>query len=725
MRGDLTVREQTYQGRRFWVIKDPLALKYYRFEQEEISILEMLDGQSSLEEIQRQFEARFAPQKITLQELHQLVGMLHRAALVVSDAPGQGEQLLERSCQSRNKERLARLTNILSVRFKGFDPDWLLTRLDRLCGWYFSRPSLASTLLLACGALLLIATQFDQFQAKLPAFQDFFASQNWIWLAVALGLTKVLHEFGHGLACKRFGGECHEMGVMLLILTPCLYCNVSDSWLLPNKWHRAAIGAAGMYVELTLASICTFLWWFTYPGLLHYLCLNVMVVCSVSTLLFNANPLLRYDGYYILSDLLEIPNLRQKADAILRRKLGAWLCGLPEQPDPFLPRRRQVLFATFAIAATVYKWLVTLAILWFLQGVFEPYGLRVVGQALACFVIVGMVVQPLWQLAQFLRVPGRIDRVKKPRVAMSGAVGMVLLAAVWFVPIPFHVRCSLYLQPRDASSVYVESAGSLSRILARPGDWVDAGQPMIALENIDVAVEIEQLRGERQRLESRLASLRQRAFDDEQAAGEISEVEQMLAATDEQIAAREQDERKLTIAAPAAGVVIPSPAILAGNRDPGRLPTWAGTPFDERNRRAFLAEGVAICQVGDPNRLEAILMIDERDVEFLHPGQTVDLFLEPVPGRRFRSRVEQLSQVDMKVAPRNLSSKSGGELLARTDSAGLDRPLNTTYQANAFLDDETGLLLVGATGQGKIHARPQTLAQRLWRYLCHTFHFDV
>ena len=92
-------------------------------------------------------------------------------------------------------------------------------------------------------------------RAKLPAFHEFFGMKNWLWLAVTLAITKVIHEFGHGLSCKRFGGECHEMGLMLLVLTPCLYCNVSDSWMLPSKWRRAAIGAAGMYVEIVMASV--------------------------------------------------------------------------------------------------------------------------------------------------------------------------------------------------------------------------------------------------------------------------------------------------------------------------------------------------------------------------------------------------------------------------------------------------------------------------------------
>ncbi len=184
---------------------------------------------------------------------------------------------------------------------------------------------------------------------------------------IVLACTKILHEFGHGLSCKHFGGECHEMGVMILVLTPCLYCNVSDSWMLPNKWHRAAIGAAGMYVEVVLASICTFIWWFSEPGLLNYICLNMMFVCSVSTILFNANPLLRYDGYYILTDILEIPNLRQKATTILSRKLGKWCLGLEPPDDPFLPQRNQGLFALYTVAAAVYRWVVLFSILYFLE----------------------------------------------------------------------------------------------------------------------------------------------------------------------------------------------------------------------------------------------------------------------------------------------------------------------------------------------------------------------
>ena len=182
--------------------------------------------------------------------------MLHRSGLVLSDSPGQGVQLKKRRDEKKRKELIGAFSNILAFRFKGFDPERLLNFMYPYCSWFFTTTATICSLILAFLALMLVIVQFDVFQARLPSFQSFFAAQNWLLIAGVLGVTKVIHEFGHGLSCKHFGGECHEMGVMFLVLTPCLYCNVSDSWMLPNRWHRAAIGAAGMYVELVIASDC-------------------------------------------------------------------------------------------------------------------------------------------------------------------------------------------------------------------------------------------------------------------------------------------------------------------------------------------------------------------------------------------------------------------------------------------------------------------------------------
>jgi len=725
MRSDLTVDQHTYLGRKYWVVKDRLAQKYYRFEEEEFALLKMLDGESSLQDIQGEFERRFSPQKIATRELHQLVSMLHRSALVVSDAAGQGQQLYKRHVQSTNRQRMGALTNVLCIRFKGFDPDSLLTWLDRRIGWIFSVPCLIFSLVLAISAALLVGVQFDVFWARMPGFHAFFATENWIWLSLTLAITKVLHEFGHGLSCKRLGGECHEMGMMMLVLTPCLYCNVSDSWMLPNKWHRAAIGAAGMYIEIVLASICTFIWWFTHPGLLNYISFNVMFVCSVSTLMFNANPLLRYDGYYILSDVTEIPNLRQKATTILQRKLGAWCLGLSEPADPFLPRQRQSFFAAYSIAAAAYRWLVVFGILWFLYKVFEPYGLKIVGQLIAMMSLYGLLVAPVWKLAKFFYVPGRMDQVNKPRMIASIAGIVIVLLAIFLLPLPHYTNCSLYLQPRDAASVYVETPGAIQQVHVRGGEWVDEDQPLVTLASHDIQISIAQIVGAKRQLEAKRRSLQQRSFEDQTAGAEIAEVTEALTAREEQLQNRLRDAQRLAITAPMAGWVIPPPRVPASPRDGATLPSWSGTPLEPRNRSAFLPEGVPVCQIGDPQRLEAILAIDQGDMEFVRKGQSVEIMLEQLPGKRFRSEIGQIAQLDMKVMPRSLSSKSGGDVVTSTDQSGRERPSSTTYQGSAAIDDEDGLLLVGATGTAKIHTGHRTVAQRVWRYVCQTFNLEV
>ena len=388
-RPDLSAQRQRYQGRTYYVIKDPVGLHYFRFQEEEYAILYMLDGNTSLDEIKERFEAQFPPQKITLEEIQHFLGMLHQSGLILAGVQGQGTQLLKRRGERRQKELLGLITNILCIRFKGIDPQRLLDWLYPKIAWFFSPAAVAISVMMMVAALLLVGAQFETFRAKLPGFHDFFNASNAILLGLTLALTKVFHEFGHGLSCRHFGGECHELGVMFLVLTPCLYCNVSDSWMLPNKWHRAAIGAAGMYVEVVLASIATGVWWFSQPGVANSLALNVMFICSVSTVIFNGNPLLRYDGYYILADVVEIPNLRQKATTILGQKMGEWFLGMEPSEDPFLPKRNQVFFVLYSVASAFYRWLVVFSILFFLYQLGKPYQLEIIGQVMAMIALGG------------------------------------------------------------------------------------------------------------------------------------------------------------------------------------------------------------------------------------------------------------------------------------------------------------------------------------------------
>ena len=723
-RRDLVAARQRFQGQPCWMVKEPLGLTYTRLEDEEYALLEMLDGRASLAEMKAAFEARFAPQKISLEEIQQFLSTLHQSGLVIADLPGQGGKLLERGHQRQRRERWANWTNPLAVRFRGFDPSRMLDALYPLVRWLFSPLAIAAAVGLMLSAALLVLVQFDTVMARMPSFHGFFAAQNWFYLALTLAVTKVLHELGHAFCCKHFGGQCHEMGAMLLVFTPCLYANVTDSWMLPSRWQRAAIGAAGMFVELTIAAAATFLWWFSNPGLFNFLCLSTMFVCSVSTLAFNANPLMRYDGYYILSDLVEIPNLRQKASSVLNRRLSSLCLGLESPPDPFMPRRHRFLLGTYAIAAAVYRWVITFSILWFLYKMFEPYRLEILGQLLAIASLYGLIVRPLWQVAKFFHVPGRIYQVKRARLlATLGLLAAGLLAAL-FAPLPAPVFCALEIKPRDATPVYVDVPGILSVVHVRPGDHVSPGQPLGELRSVDLQLDVDRLLGKQAELRSRLASLQQQRFRDEKAGLEIAEVRELLDHVTEQLAQKQTNLARLRLTAPVAGAVLLPPAAKP-HETAGELPRWSGTPLEAKNLGATLEPSTMFCQIGDPKRYDAMLAIDQADIPRIARRQMVEIQLVQLPGRVYRSEIEEIANHKLDFTSARLSQKSGGELATQTDADGNERPLSTTYQARVAIDDPEGLLRQGLRGEAKIHAGSETIAGRLWRYLARTFNFEL
>lgn len=725
MRADLTARRQRYQGQTYWVVKEPIGLKYFRFQEEEFAVLNMLKEGVSLEDIKTKFEEDFAPHKITYQDLQQFIGTLHRSGLVVSDAPGQGKQLRKRRDERKRKEFLARISNVLAIRFKGIDPERFLNWTFPYVRWFFSRTAMIIILTIAVAALLLVAVQFQEFRSRLPAFESFFGPKNWLLLGATLAVTKILHEFGHGYLCKKFGGECHEMGVMFLVLTPCLYCNVSDSWMLPNKWHRAAIGAGGIFVELCLASIATFVWWFSDPGMLNHLALRVMFICSISTILFNGNPLLRFDGYYILADVVEIPNLRQKASKILQRVMGKVCLGLEMPEDPFLPQRNHGFFILYTIAAVMYRWFIFFSILFFLNKVFEPYGLKIIGQIIALMGMFGLFVQPLWQLGKFMHVPGRMDQVKWPRFYTTVAIAVTILLVILFMPLPRKVRCSLQMEPRDAESVYVHTPGQLVEVLARPGDVVEEGQELVRLDSPTLELEIETARAKKEEYEVQLRNLQLQRSRDRRAADQIPAVEALLNASRLELAEKEDQYARLVLRAPVDGTVLPAPFRTEQKRVQRALPSWSGSVFDAKNRGMFLEVGQApLVQIGDPTKFEAIMAIDQADNEFVEVGQPVEIKLDALAWLVFKGQVDEKSIRDMEVAPRPLGNQAGGNLATRTDAVtGREIPLNATYQARAAIDDPDGVIGIGYRGRARVRAGWQTLGNRIWRYLARTFHF--
>lgn len=741
MRPDLTARRQRYHGQSYWVVKEPIGLNYYRFHEEEYAILCMLDGRSSLESIKERFEQEFTPQKITYQDLQQFVGMLHRSGLVVANAIGQGHQLRKRRDEKKRRERLGKFTNIFALRWRGIDPERILSKIYPYTGWFFSMPMVIFNVLVAITALMLIIVQFDVFRSRLPSFHQFFGNwQNWLVMAVVMAGAKVLHEFGHGISCKRFGGECHEMGFMLLVFTPALYCNVSDSWMLPSKWRRAAIGAAGMYVEMILASLATLTWWFTDPTtLLNQICLSLMFICSVSTLMFNGNPLLRFDGYYILMDLTEIPNLRQKATEVLKRFMMNLCMGVEQPENPFLPRGNRFFFGFYTVAAVCYRWVVVLSILLFLNKVLEPYGLKIVGRLIGMLGFFGLVVQPAWQLGKFFYMPGRMHKVKRVRMVASLAVVAVVVAVFFFVPLPFHVGCEFHVKPRDATTVYAAVAGQLIRVTdaLESGTSVQAGTVLAQMENVDLELSVSQLEGKLRELEVESHVLKRQQRFDQDAGLRINELENQRESLLELLAEQQLELDRLTVRSPVGGIVMP--VTQKPDRDPpqGQLPQWTGALLDGKNRQAYLSPSDKLCQIGDPENLVAELVIDQADVELVRTamaqrrrkGQSpvpIELMLDSLPGEVLHSELERIALAELTQTPLGLSTHAGGDVDSKVDQeSGMPEPLSTSYPAIAELPEDIGNVQLGMRGKAKLYTGWQPLASRLYRFLSRTFHFEL
>lgn len=724
-RPDLEARRHRYHGRSYWVVKEPVGLNYFRFHEEEYAILNMLDGNTSLQTIKDEFQKQFAPQRITLQDLQQFIGMLHRSGLVISQMNGQGQQLRRRGDQRRRKELFGKFANIFALRFRGIDPERILNRLLPWFGWLFTPAALVGTLCLALSALMLVLLQFKKFQTKLPTFEQFFAAENWIWLGITMALVKIIHEFGHGLSCKKFGGECHEMGLMLLVFTPCLYCNVSDSWMLPNKWQRVFIGAAGMYVELILASIATFVWWYSAPGFVNYLALAVIFICSVSTVVFNGNPLLRFDGYYILMDILEIPNLRQKSTEVLKRWFQSFCLGLELQDNPFLPQRNKFWFAAFTVAAGIYRWVVVIGIFMFLNKVLEPYGLKRLGQIAAFSGLIGMTIPPIMATYKFFKTPGKASKMKRSRVMATALVAVAAIAIVAFVPFPFHIDTAVEVRPTDAYGIYSVVPGRVVQWHKKPGDKVEEGELIATLDNLDLRLKKTAYEGEFRVAQVRLDVMEKQSVANGEIRSQIGAQREIRDAAAQKLRNLEERTALLEIRSPVSGIILPPPAKDSKKDSTDRLPSWSGNLFSAENEGAYLAEADLICFVGNPEKSEAVLVIDQADIDLVKVGNEVDIKLDSARLEAFAGKINLIAETEMEVASPNLTSQTGGRLDSTMDESGQLRPTSTSYQAVVPLEDVPKKLRAGYRGQARVYVTWKSLGWRLYRFLSRTFHFDL
>lgn len=702
-RPDLIINRARYGGQHYFVVKDPVALRYYRFREEELFLLDQFDGVNTLDDIRHLFVEKFRPQRISVAELERFAGQLLQAGIATADTPMLGQRLYERQKQIKNNKIKQFFLNILYIKIPVFDPERLLTRMLPYTWWVFTIPFFLCACALGFVSLMLILVNWQTFISKLPAYHDFFTWRNLGYMWITLGVVKVLHEFGHGIACKRFGGEVHEMGFLMLVMTPALYCSVTDAWMLPNKWHRVIIGAGGMYVELILSSLFVLVWWNTEPGLLNTISLAIIFICSVSTVLFNANPLLRFDGYYILSDFLEIPNLRERSNKYLGNVASEIFLGAEVQPDPYMPTSWRWLFPIYAVAAYIYRWVITASILIFLYTFLKPYKLGDISAMLATGAVFTMFIYPLYSTFKLVRQRWRTMKVKKLQMALSLTLAAAALATLLLIPIPMRIHAPLILQPRDAATVFIEAPGVLTELNCVDGMPAIAGAVLGRLSDPELAKQYERARVEYERSLKNVA-----AYKGMDQFGKASEAELRAATSREMMMRLHQQLDKLVLKAPPgkSGVVMAPPK-----------PKDIGTT---------MKAGQIFCQIGDPKELDAYIVLEHSDTSLVRPGSRVWVKLAGHVGPIIETKIDRISARELDSLPPALSNKHGGEVATQTDqNRQAELPMFKSYSLDAPVPNPDGSLTVGVRGIARLDIGYHSIAWRILRYLRQTFHFRL
>lgn len=711
----MTIVPLEFAGRRAWGVKDPVALTYYELSLHEFFLLERLDGVTTVTALCDEFNQTFAPQTLAPAELQAFVAQLITQGLVIAESPGAGLPLTLRRRRVEARLRLQHVTNLLCLRFRGIDPSRLLDRLQPILGGIWSRAALVWGTMLIAAALLLVTVQWKTVVHRLPEAQALLSVPNLVWLPLLLAMVKVLHELGHGLTCRRFGAECRELGVMLLVFTPTLYCNVSDMWMVREKWKRIAVSAAGIWVELLIASTCTLLWWFSAPGLFHSLCLNLMIVCSVSTVLFNGNPLLRYDGYFILADWLEIPNLQQESLAAWRGSLAAWYCGIPIRQLGDNRVRRSLLLGYGALSA-VYRVILTVLILWSLNTWLGPYGLGPVVQLLAIPLVAAIVVVPLMRAVRFLKTAENQARIQWNRLTVRLLGTAILASLVLAVPIPTRIGAGAWLDDAPAQKVYAALGGILVESLPI-GASVDNGQELARLTDPRLDRELARLDGEQQQQRLRLEQLQRRRIQDASAAALIPSVREHVQDLEGQVQQLRDTASRLILRAPQSGMVLPAPPREQA-ASTGSLSSWSGQPLDPRNRGCYLEPGTTVCLVGPEESPVALLLVHQHEINLVAPGQTVRVAWRELPGQIQTGTVTEIAALDLDRLPRQALERLK---IPVRQQAGVVRPVETLYQVRVSLNAAPASVVRSAVGDARIEVSAQSLGFRAWRWMTRTF----
>jgi putative peptide zinc metalloprotease protein len=687
LRSDLRISEQTLLGEKSYVIKVPETNSYHRYGTTEFGLLSLCDGTRTASEVAALWNERNPQELLTDTEVMEFLDGIE-AGIWEQSVGERNLAVLERIRDDR-KSRVDQ-SSLLYITFRAWDPNKTLAKLDPYLGWMFTPGFVIFSVALFIAAAYLLAGDWARVQsdtASLWSFENKSAYDLWVFWILLLGLGAI-HEFGHGLTCKHFGGDVHQMGFMLIYFTPAFFTDTTDSVLYDRSSRRQWVLFAGIWIELVSCGICAFFWRFTQPGsLVNDLAYKAMLLSGIQAALVNLNPLIKADGYYALSEFLHVDNLREDSFAFLRACARRYIF----QEDAELPaatRRLRRIYTLFGIAALLYSTSLIVVVTLFLRNVFvSKFGNW--GYVLTAGVIYFMARKGLRKVWPEIRAWWREKKEtymawKMTRAQSLGGICVVLLLLI--PPVPWRITSDFVLEPGRDAHVRAEVAGKVRQVFVKQGDIVEQGQLLAVLENPEMEANALTLAEQLAMASSDVRSAQARADRDKTAAalGEQARLEQEWGVAEKKV-------RLLEVRAPFGGVI--------------------STPVVDQLTGEDLSAGEQVCEIVDRSTMKARILVRDWELEDVRVGAPAGLKVHPFPYRTYAGRVEQIlpaAALDRPVAQPQKLSRLGQDL--------------TNYFAVVMaFPNPDGTLTENMTGTAKISGQASPLAWRAaratWRWI--------
>ena len=674
----------------WYVLQDHASGRFHRFTPAAHLLISLMDGTHTVHRIWEIAAGRLGDDLPTQDEVINLLAQLHGADVLVGDVPPDVDELSRRSDKQRRAKLLQSIRNPLAVRLPLIDPDRFLTATMPFVRIVISPGGFLAWLAIVLTAAVLAGVHWAELTENIT--DRVLAADGLLRVALVYPLIKAVHELGHGYAAKRWGGEVHEMGILMLVLVPVPYVDASAASAFREKRRRALVSAAGIMVEMLIAALALFVWLNAEPGALRATAYSVMLVAGVSTVLFNGNPLLRFDGYYVLADLIEIPNLASQANRYLGYLTQRHLFGVRDIESPVSARGESAWFVFYGVTAFVYRLFIMVAIILFVATKFF-----IIGVLLALWAVIIMYGVPLAKLMSFLFRSPVLQRRRPRALAISGAAVAAAVAALVLVPVPHGTVAEGIVWVPDQAMVHAGSAGLVTDVLAEPNSMVARGTPLVAFDEPLHAAQVRTSAARLRELQLTyaaldIADLVQAAIVDER----IQHAEAELALAEKRLA-------DLVVNSPTAGrFIIPSAADL-----PGR----------------FVRKGQLLAYVVAPADPVIRVIVPQSKIDLVRgAGRRVEVrFVDRVMAPIGAVVTREVPGATNSLPSRALSTAGGGGVAIDPADPNQNRALSTLFQLELQLTEPIPVPTIGGRVLVRFDHGNQALAGRLYRTLRQVF----